>query len=45
MPAKAQFANESSEDGEFVRQEDAFREWVSADGTTPYPVEAGRYHL
>jgi putative glutathione S-transferase len=24
---------------------DAFRDWVSADGSTPYPAVAGRYHL
>ena len=42
---KAQFEKEQSELGEFQRQEDAFREWVSADGSTPYPATAGRYHL
>ena len=42
---KAQFISETSESGEFQRQEDAFREWVSADGSTPYPAAAGRYHL
>ncbi|HJT79939.1 MAG TPA: glutathione S-transferase family protein, partial [Chthoniobacterales bacterium] len=42
---KAQFASETSDTGEFQRQEDAFREWVSADGSTPYPAAAGRYHL
>src|SRR5438309_10127932 len=42
---KAQFAAETSDTGEFQRQEDAFREWVSVDGSTPYPAEAGRYHL
>jgi putative glutathione S-transferase len=42
---KAQFGSETSETGEFERQEDVFREWISADGSTPYPVEAGRYHL
>lgn len=41
----AQFPNEQSADGEFQRQEDAFREWVSADGTTDYPAAPGRYHL
>ncbi len=41
----AQFPDEQSEDGEFARQEDAFRDWVSADGSTPYPAESGRYHL
>ncbi len=33
------------EDGEFVRQEDAFRDWISADGTSDFPVAEGRYHL
>ena len=42
---KAQFAAETSDTGEFQRQEDAFREWISNDGSTPYPAEAGRYHL
>jgi len=42
---KPQFASETSDAGEFVRQEDAFREWISADGSTPYPAVAGRYHL
>ena len=45
MTTKAQFPEEQSEDGEFERQEDAFRDWVSADGSTPYPAVAGRYHL
>jgi putative glutathione S-transferase len=45
MPTKAQFPTEQSEEGEFERQEDAFRDWVSADGSTPYPAVAGRYHL
>ncbi|MCY3738498.1 MAG: glutathione S-transferase family protein [Gemmatimonadaceae bacterium] len=31
--------------GEFVRSEDAFRGWVTADGSSGYPAEAGRYHL
>lgn len=42
---KPQFPTEQSESGEFQRQEDAFREWISADGSTPYPAVAGRYHL
>lgn len=45
MDASGQFPDEMSEDGEFERQEDAFRAWVSADGSTPYAVEPGRYHL
>jgi putative glutathione S-transferase len=43
MPA--QFRSEQSESGEFQRQEDAFREWISNDGSTPYPAVAGRYHI
>lgn len=45
MKAKAQFPKEASEEGEFERQDDAFRERVSIDGSTPYPAVAGRYHL
>src|SRR5437870_1668406 len=45
MSAKAQFPEEQSVEGEFERQEDAFRDFVSADGSTPYPAAAGRYHL
>ena len=45
MAAQPQFADEQSDQGSFERQEDAFRDWVSADGSTPYPAVAGRYHL
>src|SRR5215212_4571995 len=31
--------------GTFERPPSKFRDWVSADGSTPYPAEAGRYHL
>lgn len=41
----SQFPAEQSEDGSFKRQEDAFRELVADDGSTPHPVEPGRYHL
>jgi putative glutathione S-transferase len=40
-----QFPDEHSKDGGFERQEDAFREWIRADGSTPYAPAAGRYHL
>ncbi|GIX05709.1 MAG: glutathione-dependent reductase [Candidatus Poribacteria bacterium] len=40
-----QIARERNEMGEFVRQEDAFREWVTRDGSSGYPAEPGRYHL
>src|ERR1700745_2014583 len=42
---KAQFPDEETKSGEFKRQEDWFREWVSNDGSTPYAAEAARYHL
>jgi len=45
MEVKAQFPDEISFEGEYVRQEDLFRAWVSADGSSEYPVAAGRYHL
>jgi putative glutathione S-transferase len=45
LPVKAQFPKEQNQDGEFVRQDDAFRQWVTDDGSSPFPVEAGRYHL
>ena len=32
-------------DGRFVRQASVFRRWVSADGSSGLPAEAGRYHL
>jgi putative glutathione S-transferase len=31
--------------GQFVRQPARFRDWVSADGSTGYRAEPGRYHL
>lgn len=31
--------------GEFVRQPSAFRERVSADGSSAFPAQPGRYHL
>ncbi len=43
--AHAQFPNEQSESGEFQRQEDSFREWVSSDPAAKFPAVAGRYHL
>jgi putative glutathione S-transferase len=45
MTATAQFPDETADDGSFDRQPDAFRAWVRADGSSPYPVVAGRYHL
>jgi putative glutathione S-transferase len=41
----AQFPKEQSAEGKFVRQPDAFRGWVTADGSSGFPAAAGRYHL
>ena len=35
--------SEQTPTGEFQRQEDAFRDWISSDGSTAYPATAGRY--
>jgi putative glutathione S-transferase len=45
MASRAQFAAEQSAAGEFQRQEDAFRDWISNDGSTAYPAVPDRYHL
>ena len=31
--------------GKFVRSAAAFRDWITADGSTGYKAESGRYHL
>ena len=43
--AQAQFPRETDSSGAFVRQKSAFRSRVTADGSSGYPAEAGRYHL
>src|SRR5947208_1515804 len=45
MNTSAQFPEEQSVQGEFARQEDAFREWVTNDGSSPFSLASGRYHL
>jgi putative glutathione S-transferase len=45
LEMNAQFETEQSESGEFHRQADAFRDWISSDGTTAYPAVTDRYHL
>jgi glutathionyl-hydroquinone reductase len=41
----AQFAAEAGQKGEFVRQPNRFADRVTADGSSGYPVEPGRYVL
>lgn len=45
MISGAQFPDEQTADGEFKRQEDAFRSWVRRDGSTPFTPDPDRYHL
>ena len=45
MIKTGQFPDEQTAEGDFKRQEDAFRDWIRADGSSPYPPAAGRYHL
>src|SRR6185503_6149279 len=40
-----QFPAEQNIAGEFKRQQDTFRDWVTADGSSGYPANPGRYHL
>ena len=42
---KAEFPDEQTKSGDFRRQEDTFRDWISNDGSTPYAAAAHRYHL
>lgn len=46
---KGQWQNDGFEprtrDGEFDRAESTFRNWISADGSTGFRAEPGRYHL
>jgi putative glutathione S-transferase len=43
--SQAQFAAETGTDGRWVRQRNAFTDRVTADGSSGYPVQPGRYHL
>jgi putative glutathione S-transferase len=40
-----ELGRESSDSGEFVRQDSKFRDLVTADGSSGFPAAAGRYHL
>lgn len=43
--ARADFPDEQADDGAFRRKDSRFRDWVTADGSSGYRAEAGRYHL
>lgn len=36
---------ERGDGGRFARQASRFRDWVTADGSSAYPAQPGRYHL
>lgn len=40
-----QFPAETGADGAFVRQQYSIRDRITADGSSGFPAEAGRYHL
>jgi putative glutathione S-transferase len=44
IEGRSQLDIETAE-GEFVRQSSQFRDWVTADGSSGYKAEPGRYHL
>ncbi len=44
-PGTFSLGRESSDDGSFRRQQSRFREFVSAEDSARFPVQAGRYHL
>ncbi|HEY0153349.1 MAG TPA: glutathione S-transferase family protein [Longimicrobium sp.] len=45
MSVTGQFPAETSATGEFVRQKYSIRDRITADGSSGFPAEAGRYHL
>jgi glutathionyl-hydroquinone reductase len=45
MSGTAQFPAETGADGAFVRQRYSIRDRITADGSSGFPAEAGRYHL
>lgn len=43
--ASTEISSEITSTGEFVRQKSCFREFVTADGSSGFKAEPGRYHL
>jgi putative glutathione S-transferase len=41
----SRLGREAADDGSFVRQDSRFRGWVTADGSSGFPAQPGRYHL
>jgi putative glutathione S-transferase len=40
-----EFTSETGASGEFQRLDSRFRDWITADGSSGFKAEAGRYHL
>jgi putative glutathione S-transferase len=45
MSGKSEFPRETGRRGEFVRQPSAFRDRITADGSSGFTARSGRYHL
>jgi putative glutathione S-transferase len=45
QPQAFSLGREGGADGSFQRQASTFREYVTDDGSSPFALEAGRYHL
>ncbi|HHP7243930.1 MAG TPA: glutathione S-transferase family protein, partial [Elainellaceae cyanobacterium] len=37
--------NQEDKEGKFIRPSTTFRNWITADGSSGFKAEAGRYHL
>jgi putative glutathione S-transferase len=37
--------NTQTPNGHYIRKDSVLRQWVTADGSSDFPAEAGRYHL
>ena len=38
-------SSQQQRNGRYIRRDSQFRHWISADGASAFPAEAGRYHL
>ncbi len=45
MAGSFEIEREVMGDGRFRRQQSTFRDWVTSDGSSAFPLEADRYHL
>ena len=45
MTVSAQFPDEQTQDGEYDRQDDQFRHWITQDASSGFSAASGRYHV